>query len=117
MHPVGRLNSAVLQSCGADQHAEPPPMRRHEQHRRTVPRFCCCVITALQVALAVGMPGAAEQSVGRWQESQPLVAAEPQLRMASCLSLAKSDSIVRCASLESKLRSLQISGPPGEWRR
>ena len=45
------------------------------------------------------------------------MAAEPQLRMASCLSLAKSDSIVRCASLESKLRSLQIAGPSGEHRQ
>ena len=42
------------------------------------------------------------------------MSAEPQLRMASCLSLAKSDSIVRCASLESKMRSLQISGAPAD---
>ena len=44
------------------------------------------------------------------QEAQPLMSAEPSLRMGSCLSLAKSDSIVRCASLESKMRSLNPQG-------
>ena len=51
----------------------------------------------------------------RVQEAQPLMQHEPQLRMSSVLSLAKSDSIVRCASLESKMRSLYQEGADLLW--
>ena len=47
-----------------------------------------------------------------WQEAQPLVK-RGGLQLGSCRSLAKSDSIVRCSSLQSKMRSLgDMQGKP-----
>lgn len=48
------------------------------------------------------------------QEAQPLMY-EPGLRLGSALSLAKSDSIMRCASLESKMRTLYKQGAGLSW--